>query len=455
MRRALGAVFGVALFLRLAVVLYAHARFPPAADGTFYDVFAHRLAEGAGYTWQWPDGVVTHAAHYPVGYPLLLSFGYRLWASPTSAMLVNALFGAVGAVAGADLLRAAGAAPRRVFLGGLALASHPALLFYVPALMTEGVTVGIVLAAAALAARARDGRRGSFVGMGLLLGVATLVRPQSLATAPFFGALAGAPGSRRRVFVRGALGLAIALLVCAPWTLRNCERMHRCALVSVNGGWNLLIGAETANGAWEEVKVPEACRTVWDEAEKDACFEREARRAIVSRPTAWIARMPKKLGATFDYFGAAPWYLHASNAAAVSERGKVALAVVETVFARIALLVAATRFALATRRRSGAVAKAVTAAAVTAALFAVLRTAWPAYVLLGAVAGGHAWAFTRAKATTNSLYITAAVQIGLTAAFHAAFFGGGRYGLAVAPFVVLLAFVPHGTIPECDPAAPA
>lgn len=93
-------VAGVALAARLAVVVWAHARFSASADGHYYDVLARRLAAGAGYTWLWPDGAVTFAAHYPVGYPAILALAYLvLGASPAVAMTVNALIGAAGAYA--------------------------------------------------------------------------------------------------------------------------------------------------------------------------------------------------------------------------------------------------------------------------------------------------------------------------------------------------------------------
>jgi hypothetical protein len=89
-RRDAALVFGVALAVRLAVVAWAHARFPPAEDGHYYDVLARRLAAGAGYTWLWPDGAVTYAAHYPVGYPGILAaayaaFGATPWGTPASS----------------------------------------------------------------------------------------------------------------------------------------------------------------------------------------------------------------------------------------------------------------------------------------------------------------------------------------------------------------------------------
>ena len=46
------------------------------------------------------DGAVTYAAHYPIGYPAILSVFYALFGSaPLVAMLVNAAFGSVCAEA--------------------------------------------------------------------------------------------------------------------------------------------------------------------------------------------------------------------------------------------------------------------------------------------------------------------------------------------------------------------
>src|SRR5436190_1156404 len=90
----------VAFVARAAVVVWAGDRFPPAADGVYYHSIARRVAEGFGSTWLWPDGKVTYAAHYPEGYPALLSLGYRMaGASSTAGAWVNALLGAVAAIA--------------------------------------------------------------------------------------------------------------------------------------------------------------------------------------------------------------------------------------------------------------------------------------------------------------------------------------------------------------------
>jgi hypothetical protein len=428
-------VGAIALALRLGVVAWARDKFPAVEDGHYYDVLARRLAAGAGYTWAWPDGAVTFAAHYPVGYPALLAGAYALLgASAGTAMLVNALVGAAGAAAVHRLVDGEGVARWRPLAAGLAVAAHPALLLYTPAVMTEGVTASLVVVAAALAARARTGGWRWIAASGAVMGLACLVRPQSLLLAPVLGALGVAAPAGARARAAGATLLTVVALTClAPWTVRNCARMGRCALVSVNGGWNLLIGASTDTGAWQPVAVPAECATVWDEAGKDVCFDRAARRTIVRAPGEWLARVPAKIGATLDYFGAAPWYLHASNPAAFGDDAKLALAQVETVASRLALLGALAACAFMAGPR-GAARRGV---ALLGAAAAVSPHGWPAYaavVVCVALAGRRAWLEGPMIVPCVALVIVA------TAGVHAVFFGAGRYGLAVVPFVTGLAF---------------
>lgn len=446
MTREARAVLAAALVARLAVVAWAAGAFPPAADGTYYDVLARRLAEGHGYTWLWPDGVVTHAAHYPVGYPALLALPYAVFgARPLVAMLVNAVLGAVGVLAVHDVL-VRSTRPRLALVGALVFALHPALLAYTPALMTEGVTASLLAMALAATMRAREAAsaRGTWTWValtGLALGVATLVRPPSILFAPFLGALAlPRPGLRRSASGAAAV-TALALALCAPWTLRNCARMDRCALVSVNGGWNLLIGAQTETGAWQELKVPEPCREVFAEAAKDACFEREAKKDIAAAPLAWLARAPSKLHATFDYLGAAPWYLRESNGGRFSDAAKTALGAVETAVVRVLLLGALAAAALLHGPRARA-RRALAAMGAVASL--TLHGAW-GYVALALTL---ALLGPRALARAPVVVPAAGLAVVVTAAVHAAFFGAGRYGLVVVPFVTALAFVRRAEEPS-------
>jgi len=448
--------FAVALAARLAVVAWAGSRIPPTADAVYYQQIAERIAQGSGYTWLWPDGAVTYAAHYPVGYPALVAAVYAVTGPrPVAAMVLNALLGALGALAAQRLAaRAAppGALGRRLALAsGLLVALHPGLVAYTPALMTEGITAALITCAAAVTAWARE-RRGaprdavaSAMAIGVVIGLATLVRPQSVVLAPIFGTLAAlgsSRASRARVAGMATTATLAALLVCAPWTARNCVRMKRCALVSVNGGWNLLIGADAeSTGAWSPIKVPEACREVFDEAEKDACFGREARLYIAAHPAEWLALAPRKLAATFDYAGAAPWYLHDANAAAFPWSAKVTLASAETLFERVALLGA---LAWAARRaspeeRPGLRWVRLVVAAV-GGVFAFRLHAWIAHAALVLAGLARGRSLLRGPVLGSS----AVTVLAATMATHAVFFGAGRYSLVVFPLLTALAPLAFG-----------
>jgi len=434
----------VALVARFAIVAWAAQTIPPTADGVYYNIIARRIAEGHGYTWLWPDGAVTYAAHYPVGYPAMVALAYAaIFAAPAVAMIVNALIGTLGVVAIHDLL--AFATTRKLaLLGALTAALHPALVPYTAALMTEGVTASLLAIAAAMAARsarsgnqkvARPWRNPWLIATGLCMGVVTLVRPQSVMLAPVLGWFALHPGAKVRARIVGAaLASILALGVCAPWTVRNCVRMDQCALVSVNGGWNLAIGTQTVDGAWHEMTVPDACKEVFSEAAKDVCFGNAAKHAILQDPASWFARVPNKLGVTFDSFGAAPWYLYSANPTRFPLRAKVVLDAVEAVFSRL-LLAAALLSVIALdgpRYRARIIVCGVGLAS------CALPMGYVGY--LACAIGIAMLGRRRLEHLPPIVAVTAAVVIA-TALAHAVFFGAGRYGLVVVPFVTALAFV--------------
>ncbi len=427
-------VTAIGLALRLCLVGWAAARIPPTADGVFYHQVAQRIAAGHGYTWLWEDGAVTYAAHYPVGYPALLGGAYALFGgAPAVAMVVNAVLGAAACWAVHHSLRARGRTCALV--GGLLVALHPGLLAYTPALMSEGVTAAlwaIALALAVSAERATGGRAfGFLVGCGLAFGVATLVRPQSILLAPVVAATLGPPSLpwRRRAWA-AALVTGAALATCAPWTLRNCERMGRCAFVSVNGGWNLLIGTQPeGSGAWSELVVPEACKAVFDEAEKDRCFGVAARERIASAPGAWLSLAPRKLNVTFDYCGAGPWYLHQANGEAFGSDAKVVVGAIETAFERLVLLLALCgAWARGARARWRGLRVVVL---VVGGAFALQEHATPAYAALVLL--------LLAQPRRTVIDMAAVAAVGSVALVHAVFFGAGRYQLVLWPLLSAVA----------------
>ena len=283
---------------------------------------------------EWPDGAVTYAAHYPVGYPAILSLAYRVYGESVGvAMGVNAFIGAAAAAAAHRLaLRelppgfAAGAA--------FAIALHPALLLYVPALMTESVAASLAIIALACAPHARDTKQLQYAriaAMGLFFGVATLVRPQMIALAPLLAFVV-----TRRLTHAGVV-LAAALLTCAPWTARNCVRMEPLRARQRERRVEPPHWCSHRQRLVDAGRHAAECREVWDEAGKDACFERAARREIIHSPGAWLARIPRKLAVTFDVFAAGPYYLHRSNPRAFDVDATVIAGGIETFASRLLL----------------------------------------------------------------------------------------------------------------------
>jgi len=430
----------IALGLRLLVVWWAKDRFPPADDGTFYHAVAQRIAHGQGYTWLWPDGAVTYAAHYPVGYPALVGFAYAVFGTrPVVAMLLNAVLGALAVFAAQRAVIRYASRPQAI-IAGLLVALHPGLVFYTPALMTEGVTAEMLVVATWLSLRAGSSAhsRTRLVVLGICLGGLCLVRPQLLVMAPVFGffSLDSAKPCYGARFVRSLSVTAVALALCLPWTIRNCARMDRCVFVSANGGWNLLIGsAPQADGAWipiEGASVPEPCRNVFGEAEKDRCFGQAGVENIRQRPLAFIRLVPRKLSITFDYFGAPGHYLHTSNFLAFDEDKKVWLGILETVWERLVLLVAILQAAWSARARP----KLRWVVALPAASFALLRAGYLGYLGFVATVALSGKELLKRPAQVRAL---AASLVLSTAATHAVFFGAGRYGFVCAALLCLAA----------------
>ncbi len=306
--------FSAALFL-LALVprLYIALAWPrePVWDGHYYDFGARRIAEGFGYSDDSVIGGVTvwHPwCHYPVGYSGFLGLFYWLFgAGPHVGTVVNAVIGALTAVLVHRLARFATGRDRARIAGALTAVS-PGLIAYTALLMTEPLAGFGILLAAWLYVRDDKPLRGGALA-GIVLGLATLVRPPSLLLAPalvFFTRDTPAPGPRATRWLRRLSGPAVATLLAVltvlPWTLRNCRVMDGCAFVSTNAGWNLMIGAfPRATGRFETVRATDGCPVVTGQVQQDRCWADAGMAHIRAQPWRWLSLAPKKLGFTFDH----------------------------------------------------------------------------------------------------------------------------------------------------------
>ncbi|MCU0685234.1 MAG: glycosyltransferase family 39 protein [Polyangiaceae bacterium] len=302
------ALFALALLPRLYVAL-AWAR-EPVWDGHYYDFGARRIAAGFGYS----DDVVVGGVsrwhpwcHYPVGYSAFLGLIYRFFSDgPRAAPVANAVVGALVAVVAHRLARHA-MSPARARLAGLLVALSPELIAYAALLMTEPLASLGPLAAAwvAVATRRRRPLLGALAA-GALVGLTTLVRPQTVLVAPALGLIALDGNAFRTTWRRAlgvaAVGTAACLAVVAPWTVRNCRVMDGCAFVSTNAGWNLAIGAfPRATGRFETLRGSDGCPVVTGQVQQDRCWGALGLAYIRSDTRRWLGLVPEKLSQTFDH----------------------------------------------------------------------------------------------------------------------------------------------------------
>ncbi len=197
----------------------------------------------------------------------------------------------------------------------------------------------LLLLVAGLAVLAfRQTIRGYLVA-GALLGVATLVRPESLLAVPLLLLMSRRPYARGFLYSLAALGVAFVLIL--PWTYRNCERLDGCALVSTNGGWNLAIGAITPTGRFHTLKASDGCPVVTGQVQQDDCWRKVGEERILQNPWRWLGLVPKKLEQTYNHESYAVEYLHEADPSVWTEPRRVAGRDFLTLFHRLLLVAAA------------------------------------------------------------------------------------------------------------------
>lgn len=287
MHRALARCVALTVAVRAATAMV----FPvePSWDGHFYARLAEHLAAGHGYVEATARGLHP-TAFWPPGLPLALAPVIALGASArVAAVIVNVVASAVACAA--VYACAARDDARTARRAGLIYALAPGLALWSTATMTETLN-GALLAVALLIALPR-----SAFGCGVGIGLAALVRPPSLLLITAAALQGPTPRDRAGALARCAMGAA---LVIAPWTARNARALDGPALISTNGGSNLLISATDPTGGYHRVMpAQDACTRAVGEVARDRCWRRAAVSAIAAHPLRWIARAPLRLARAF------------------------------------------------------------------------------------------------------------------------------------------------------------
>lgn len=220
--------------------------------------------------------------------------------------VVQSALGVLGVFLIAGLARRA-AGDRAWVIAAIMASIYPPLVWLPAYFLRELLHSVLVLAAAELLWRGLDGQvRGEleirrFALTGVVLGVATLVRPNVLVLVGLVGAWLWV-----RVSLRAAAAVLLAsALVIAPWTVRNYATHDRFMLVSALGGLAFWIGNNPqARGEGDLASNPllgraeAAIRTAHPNRspeQLEAVYHREARAFIRTHPVAWLVLLAKKL----------------------------------------------------------------------------------------------------------------------------------------------------------------
>lgn len=219
------------LALRVAAVLATHGA-PLAGDEPEYAAEGRLFAAGHAF---W--GVV------PTGHP-----HPSIWKAPGYGTFVGIVYSAVGdgriglgivqAVIGLATIVLAWALGRRLFGRGVGIAAaavtavYPLVWQYEPLLYPEALAVPLTLLILYLTlGRAPTARRAT--GVGALVGLALLVRPTSFILLAAVAAAWLVAAGLRRGAAMTVLSIAVAVLVVAPWTIRNYVVTHAFVPISV------------------------------------------------------------------------------------------------------------------------------------------------------------------------------------------------------------------------------
>ena len=237
-RRFLPACFMVFVGVRLLLILLVPVT--PGSDAQWYFSRAVTLAEQGTYT---ERGIPT--AYWPVGYPALLGLLFRLTGpSLLAAQFANLAFAAMSFWLLYFCVRKMLDDELSARVGVFLLTVYPNNAAYVPLLYTETFYTCLLLSASLLLLSSRNSLYA--VCAGIIFGVATLVKTQTIMLTPVLAFLSmWDTWSFRTVpkaIVRAVIVTMIALAVIAPWTIRNYRTFGEFVLVSTNGGVALLAG---------------------------------------------------------------------------------------------------------------------------------------------------------------------------------------------------------------------
>jgi hypothetical protein len=250
----------------------------PVYDAQAYAAIARNLDEGNGFTVG--AGATQPSGNYSPGLPLFVAGLYEATggARERLARVVLAVIGALSVLFAYAIGRRLGRALQRpeasevpgvpapaprlesyasyrtanspivmwpALVGALVVAVYPALLEYQGMLMSEPLAATLLSGGVLATLWAWDGSWVRWLLPGALFGALAMVRPEYLGVALLVALVIAARRIRddwRGSLLRAAVFLVAALVMVAPWTIRNAYALHRFVPISTGGGQVLFSG---------------------------------------------------------------------------------------------------------------------------------------------------------------------------------------------------------------------
>jgi 4-amino-4-deoxy-L-arabinose transferase-like glycosyltransferase len=233
-------------------------------DSAAYERIARGLAEDGQFREQGPGSPPRpeRASNYSPGLPLLVAGIFEIRGDDDTrlARVLLAIIGALSIPLTWLLARRLGGETAGL-IGAAIIAFYPTLIGDAGMLLTESLAGTLILGAVLLLIRARDtGRPRDWVAPGILLGMASMVRPEYVAITVVLCAVIAAICVRRRpdasALVPASVLLVSALAVPAPWVIANSLDSGRIVPVSTGGGQALFTGSYLPSGGDPQKVVP-------------------------------------------------------------------------------------------------------------------------------------------------------------------------------------------------------
>lgn len=270
-----------AIAVRLAYLLAFARHYRPASDAHHYQTIAAAVADGDGLSASFPFAYVHPTAFRPPLYPALLGAIYWITGVHIGAgQLVNVALGAVVVILAA-VLGAQIAGRRGGIAAGIAVAVYPPILANDVVLLSEPLSLALLLGVILLLVHDRP------AWAGLACGLLMLTRPSAqLLVVVLVAWLVWRAGWRAAV----RFG-AVSVLVVTPWIVRNWVLVGSPTLVTSNG-FNLVstysAEAQASDGFADAVFDERFTRINQDnrnEVELDAAYREHALDAVRDHPS--------------------------------------------------------------------------------------------------------------------------------------------------------------------------